>query len=235
MANPQLNLERRKAMGAFSRRDQSLSEEMIDATLADSFPASDPPSWTLGRDTYQEKEPATALIETVKTNGKEESIMKLNIGLSDEQRDGVVKILNLVLSDEYLLYTKTRNYHWNVVGPQFNDLHKFFEEQYTELNEVVDDVAERSRSVGGSACGTLTEFSQHTRLKEHPGQYPSAREMIANLLADHEGIVRQIRVDLETCAERCHDKGTSDFLTGLMEKHEKMAWTLRAFLQAESV
>lgn len=161
--------------------------------------------------------------------------MKLNIGLSEEQCDGVVKILNLLLSDEYLLYTKTRNYHWNVVGPQFNDLHKFFEEQYTELNEVVDDVAERARSVGGSAFGTLTEFSQHARLTEHPGPYPKAREMIGNLLADHEAIVRQLRVDLEACAERYHDMGTSDFLTGLMEKHEKTAWMLRAFLQGESV
>ena len=162
-------------------------------------------------------------------------MMKLNIGLSEEQCDGVVKILNSLLSDEYLLYTKTRNYHWNVLGPQFNDLHKFFEEQYTELTEVVDDVAERARSLGGWAFGTLQEFAQHTRLKEHPGHYPNAREMIGNLLADHETIIRQLRMDLETCAERYHDMGTNDFLTGLMEKHEKMAWMLRAFLEAESV
>jgi starvation-inducible DNA-binding protein len=160
--------------------------------------------------------------------------MKTNIDLSDEQRDSVVKILNTLLSDEYVLYTKTRNYHWNVLGPQFNDLHKFFEEQYTELTEVVDDVAERARSLGGWALGTLSEFSQHARLNEHPDQYPNARQMIANLLADHETIVRQLRSDLET-AEKHHDMGTNDFLTGLMEKHEKMAWMLRAFLQAESV
>jgi len=141
---------------------------MIDATLADSFPASDPPSWTLGRDTYQEKEPAPATIEMANANSKEESSMKPNIDLSDEQRDGVVEILNLVLSDEYLLYTKTRNYHWNMVGPQFNDLHKFFEEQYTKLNEIVDDVAERARSIDGWAFGTMNEFSQHTRLKAWP-------------------------------------------------------------------
>ena len=59
--------------------------------------------------------------------------MNPNIGLSEEQRSAVVKILNTLLSDEYALYTKTRNYHWNLLGPQFNDLHKFFEEQYTEL------------------------------------------------------------------------------------------------------
>jgi hypothetical protein len=82
--------------------------------------------------------------------------MNPNIGLSGEQRTAVVKILNTLLSDEYLLYSKTRNYHRNVLGPQFNDLHKFFEEEYTELNVVVDDVAERARSLGGWAIGTLS-------------------------------------------------------------------------------
>ena len=71
--------------------------------------------------------------------------MKPNIGITDTNRESVVQILNTLLSDEYLLYTKTRNYHWNVVGPQFNDLHKFFEAQYEELNEFVDEVAERAR------------------------------------------------------------------------------------------
>jgi starvation-inducible DNA-binding protein len=161
--------------------------------------------------------------------------MTPTIGLTSEQREGVVKILNTLLSDEYVLYTKTRNYHWNVVGPQFNDLHKFFEAQYTELNIVVDDVAERARSLGGWSLGTLAEFSQHTRLKEHPGQYPNAQDMLANLLADHEAIIRYLREDLETVADTYHDIGTNDFLTGLMEQHEKMAWMLRAFLQGESV
>ena len=160
--------------------------------------------------------------------------MNPNIGLSGEQRSAVVKILNTLLSDEYVLYTKTRNYHWNVTGPQFNDLHKFFEEQYTELTQVVDDVAERARSLDEWAFGTLQEFAQQARLKEHPGQYPNARQMIANLLADHETTIRQLRGDLET-TEKHHDMGTNDFLTGLMEKHEKMAWMLRVFLQGESV
>jgi starvation-inducible DNA-binding protein len=79
--------------------------------------------------------------------------MHPNIGLLDEQREGAVAILNTLLADEYLLYTKTRNYHWNVVGPQFNDLHKFFEAQYNELNEIVDDVAERSRTLGATPSG----------------------------------------------------------------------------------
>ena len=157
--------------------------------------------------------------------------MKPNIGLSEEQRDGVVKILNTLLSDEYLFYTKMRNYHWNVVGPQFNDLHKFFEAQYEVLNEVVDDVAERARSLGGKAFGTLAEFAQHTRLKEQPGKQPAALTMVANLQADHETMIRALRADLETVMEKYNDAGTSDFLTGLMEKHEKMAWMLRSFTE----
>lgn len=104
--------------------------------------------------------------------------MHPNIGLSDEQREGVVGILNTLLADEYVLYTKTRNYHWNVVGPQFNDLHKFFEAQYNALNEIVDDVAERSRALGGSALGTMTEFLKFTRLKEESGYYPDRKSVV---------------------------------------------------------
>jgi starvation-inducible DNA-binding protein len=161
--------------------------------------------------------------------------MKPNIGLADKDREGVLKILNTVLADEYVLNTKTKNYHWNIVGPQFHDLHKFLDAQYEELADIVDDVAERARSLGGQALGTLGEFLKQTRLKEQPGQYPGAREMIANLLADHEALIRTLRVDLEACAERYHDIGTNDFLTGLMEKHEKMAWMLRACLEGKSV
>src|SRR5882672_2330726 len=158
--------------------------------------------------------------------------MHPNIGLLDEQREGVVAILNTLLADEYLLYTKTRNYHWNVVGPQFNDLHKFFEGQYGELNEFIDDVAERARTLGGTAMATLTEVRDAARLKEHPGQYPAAEEMLANLLGDHETVIRQLREDVDTTAN-ARDAGTSDLLTGLMEKHEKMAWMLRAFAEGK--
>ena len=160
--------------------------------------------------------------------------MKLNIGLSEQDRKGVVDILNVLLADEYVLYTNTRNYHWNVVGPQFHDLHKFFESQYEELNDVVDDVAERVRALGGPALGSLTEFLKHTRLKEHPGHSVHTLEMVKNLLMSHESIIQSLRVDLETCADKFHDIGTNDFLTGLMERHEKMAWMIRAMLEGGS-
>jgi starvation-inducible DNA-binding protein len=160
--------------------------------------------------------------------------MNPNLGITDKDRSGVVKILNTLLADEYVLYTKTRNYHWNVVGPQFNDLHKFFGEQYEQLDDFVDDVAERARQLGGHSVATLSEFVEEARLKEHPGQYPAAEEMLENLLADHEAIIRQLRADAVIAADKLHDAGTNDFLVGLMESHEKMAWMLRSFLEGKS-
>ncbi len=157
--------------------------------------------------------------------------MKANIGLSGESRESVVKILNVTLSDEYVLYTKTRNYHWNVTGPNFHDLHKFLEAQYEEVDNIIDDVAERARSLGGRAFGSLTEFSENARLKEHKGNAKSAKDMLNELLADHEAVIRNLRIDLEACVEKYQDQGTCDFLTGLMEQHEKMAWMLRSCLE----
>ena len=155
---------------------------------------------------------------------------KPNIGVSDQHREGVIRILNTVLSDEFVLYTMTRNFHWNVVGLQFGELHKCFDAQYQELNTVVDEVAERTRALGGRALGTLAEFVEHTRLKERPEPH-DAQGMIAALLSDHEALIRHLREDSNACGEKYQDKGTDDFLTGLMEQHEKMAWMLRAFLE----
>jgi starvation-inducible DNA-binding protein len=156
--------------------------------------------------------------------------MSVNIGIPDENRQNVIAILNTLLADEYLLYTKTRNYHWNVVGPQFNDLHKFFEAQYEALDDVVDEVAERVRALGGRSLGTLEEFRTTARLGEKPGAVPPARDMISALLADHEALTRTLREDIDTVQDRHRDVGTADFLTGLLEQHEKAAWMLRSFL-----
>ena len=156
--------------------------------------------------------------------------MKPNIGIRDGDSAAVVEILNRLLADEYVVYTKTRNYHWNVTGPQFNDLHKFFEAQYEAVDGIIDEVAERARSLGGRAWGTLAEFAKATRLREEAGEAPPAKDMLARLLADHEAIVRTLRADLFTVGDKHGDAGTNDFLTGLMEQHEKMAWMLRAFL-----
>lgn len=153
----------------------------------------------------------------------------INIDLSDNVRQEVTQILNQLLADEYVLYTKTLKFHWNVVGVNFAPLHAFFKEQYEQLLTIADDVAERVRALNEQSYGTLQEFLKHTTLPENPGFYPDDMGMLANLLADHEIIIRSLRISVESTAE-LGDEGTSNFLTELMEKHEKMAWMLRAFL-----
>lgn len=154
-----------------------------------------------------------------------------NIGISEKNLHAVAQMLNQLLADEFVLYTKTRNYHWNVTGPHFHDLHKFFEAQYEQLNTVVDDVAERARTLGGHAVATLGEYSALTRLKENSATTLDAHSMIADLLNAHEALIQTLRKDLDTCTTSYQDAGTTDFLTSLMEQHEKMAWMLRATLK----
>jgi len=157
-----------------------------------------------------------------------------NIGIEDKNRDGVIQILSRLLADEYILYTKTRKYHWNVTGPRFQQLHEFFKAQYTELDVIVDDVAERIPQLGGKAIATLEEFGGLSRIKEDAGQYPDANKMLLNLLADHETIIRNTRIDADACDERYHDMGTNDFLIGLVEQHERIAWMIRAHIEGKS-
>jgi starvation-inducible DNA-binding protein len=159
----------------------------------------------------------------------------LNIGLSEEQRQGVVDLLNRDLSDAYLLLIKTKKYHWDVVGPQFRSLHQLWEEHYTALTENIDKIAERVRSLGGYPVGTAEGFLKYASIKEDPGSLPTAFGMVENLVADHELIIRNLRQHIDQCAEQFHDQGTADFLTGLMEEHEQMAWMLRSFIEGESI
>ncbi len=156
---------------------------------------------------------------------------KADIGLTIDQRAGVSRILNKALSDEHVLYVRTRNYHWNVTGMHFKSLHEFFEEQYKALEAAIDEIAERTRSLGFRAIGSMSEFLQHARLPEQaPAEVPDAVQMLRNLLADHESIIKHLRDDVDTCDEDFEDAGTADFLTGMMEAHEKMAWMIRAYL-----
>ncbi|KAI9132785.1 Dps family protein [Acaryochloris sp. CCMEE 5410] len=158
-----------------------------------------------------------------------------NIGLTTEQRQGVIQLLNQDLADLYLLVIKTKKYHWDVVGPQFMTLHQLWEEQYETLTSNVDACAERIRSLGGYPLGTAKGFLDHSTISEHPGDLPTATDMVARLVNDHEQVIRNLREHIDHCSEQFHDEGTADFLTGLMEEHEEMAWMLRSFIEGERV
>ncbi len=160
---------------------------------------------------------------------------KLNIGLTEEQRQGVTELLNRDLSDAYLLLIKTKKFHWDVVGPQFRSLHQLWEEQYQTLTETIDSLAERVRTLGGFPVGTAQGFLEYGSIKEQTDNIPLATEMVAQLVDDHELIIRNLREHVDACSEQFHDEGTADFLTGLMEGHEEMAWMLRSFIEGEAL
>ena len=156
--------------------------------------------------------------------------MNVAIGLKESSRAKVLALLDAALADLSVLSMKTRGFHWNVVGSRFNDLHKFFETQYAALEAEVDETAERSRALGGRSLGSLRELLGKTRLKEAASGRPlSADAMLAELLRDHESFIRSLRADADACGAAA-DKGTEDFLVGMMEEHEKMAWMLRSFV-----
>ena len=148
---------------------------------------------------------------------------RVNIGITQDKRAKVVEILSLLLADEHILYLKLRNYHWNVEGMFFAPLHELFEEQYDKLEGYIDDIAERIRSLGFYASGSMEEFKQMARLAESDHLNGDAKKMLQNLLLDHEMIIKVLRNDIDETQDVHKDAGTADFLTALMETHEKMA------------
>jgi starvation-inducible DNA-binding protein len=158
-----------------------------------------------------------------------ENPMTPNIEIDDNHLKEGGLLLNTLLADEYVLCTKTRNAHWNIQGQNFIELHKFFENQYDALNIIIDDIAERVRVLGHVALGSLKDFIAVTRLNENIHDVADQNHIIQSLLEDHEALIRSLRKDITTTAEH-RDLGTADFMTGLLEQHEKMSWMLRAHL-----
>lgn len=156
--------------------------------------------------------------------------MSINIGISEEQRGEISDGLSRLLADSYTLYLKTHNYHWNVTGPMFNTLHLMFEEQYTELALAVDEIAERIRALGFPAPGSYKAFAELTSIDEETG-VPSAENMIADLVAGQETVVRTAR-GIFAAVEAANDEPTADLLTQRMHVHEKNAWMLRSMLDS---
>jgi starvation-inducible DNA-binding protein len=152
----------------------------------------------------------------------------VDIGIAAGDRKDIAAGLSRVLADTYTLYLKTHNYHWNVTGPQFNDLHAMFMTQYTELWNAVDLIAERIRSLGHFAPGSYKAFSELSSIKEEES-VPAAAQMLENLLAGHETVARTCRGSFPA-AEKAHDQPTMDLLTQRLQVHEKTAWMLRSIL-----
>jgi starvation-inducible DNA-binding protein len=156
--------------------------------------------------------------------------MKVNIGISEKNRQAVAAALNQLLADEHILYNKTRNYHWSIEGPSFMEFHNLYEGQYDRLAEIIDEIAERIRTIGHFAEGRLKELLKLATLDE-PAPPTDQETQIFNLQGDHEIVIRTLRRLLKDFDEKYKDIGSSDFVTGLLKEHEKMAWMLRSYLR----
>ncbi len=155
--------------------------------------------------------------------------MKIDIGISEKNRKDVAAGLSRLLADTYTLYLKTHNFHWNVEGPMFQTLHIMFMEQYTEMWNALDVIAERIRALGHYAPGTYSEFTKLSSVKESKG-VPKANKMIEEVIAGHEAVIKTIRTIFDS-AEAAKDQTTMDVLTQRLDIHEKTAWMLRSLLK----
>lgn len=167
------------------------------------------------------------------TNGATiQNDIAINIGINEEDRKAISAELSKLLADSYMLYLKTHNFHWNVTGELFHSLHEQFEEQYTDLAEAVDDIAERIRALGHTAPGTFKEFQELTTIEEDTSK-PKAMEMVRQLAADNEKVLRTCRKALKPCeiGGGDNDEATIDLITERLHVHSKTAWMLRSHLE----
>jgi starvation-inducible DNA-binding protein len=157
--------------------------------------------------------------------------MRPQLEIKAKQLEGSARILKIFLSDEFILYGKTRIAHWNVEGPDVYEKQKLFEKQYEQLDEIMDRIAERIRALGHYAPFTVERFIEYSFLTEQEWKKKDAAVFIKDLLFDHEDIVTRLRQNQNIFADNLNDIETREFITGLIETHEKMAWMLRMHLK----
>jgi len=152
--------------------------------------------------------------------------MIIDIGINEQNRVTISEALKRLLADTYTLYLQTHNFHWNVTGRQFRELHLMFEEQYDELAIAVDDIAERIRTLGATAPGTYKAFAALSSIEE-VDEVPVANEMVTILMRSHEQVVKTCR-EVLALAQDGDDESSASLVSDRMRIHEKTAWMLRS-------
>lgn len=154
--------------------------------------------------------------------------LNIDTGIERSDRRDLARHLSRALADTYVLFIKTQGFHWNVAGPLFYSLHKMTEEQYEDLYQAADTIAERIRSIGFPAPGSYAQFTELSSLQEEQG-VPTAEQMIRQLADDNETVARVMREAVAE-AEKADDVKTADMLTERLGQHEENVWMLRALL-----
>ncbi|MFC7333366.1 Dps family protein [Rhodocista pekingensis] len=165
------------------------------------------------------------LTDTQRTPPSHEAL-PVQTGLPEDARQDLAQGLARVLADTYTLLGKTHGFHWNVTGRQFHSLHEMFQEQYEDLTEAVDELAERIRALGHFAPGSLSQFLKLSEIEDEHG-VPAPQEMLSQLVRDNETVTRACR-EVVDIAQEAGDTVTEDLMNQRMAYHEKAAWMLRA-------
>tara|TARA_R110000868_G_scaffold206091_1_gene454811 strand:+ start:825 stop:1343 length:519 start_codon:yes stop_codon:yes gene_type:complete len=168
-------------------------------------------------------------VEDLNLKNQKHYKIKMDTGITEKDRSSIADGLSRILADSYSLMISSHNYHWNVRGKNFRQIHLLTEEQYTDLFGAVDEIAERIRSLGFIAPGSFSEFKKLSDLNE-PNSKATENEMLADLLSGHEHIAKHSREVVAKAAEVA-DEATADLLTARINVHEKSAWMLRSMLE----
>lgn len=143
-------------------------------------------------------------------------------------KQDIIHSLKKSLADSYALYLKTQNYHWNVEGPNFRNLHLMFEEQYKDLADAVDTLAELIRGLGEKAPATFEFYMKHTSIK-HGNEELSSEKMLQDLIHD-QGVIEQTLHETLKIAQKFEDEVVGDFMIQRLTQHRKTKWMLKSSL-----
>lgn len=155
--------------------------------------------------------------------------MEAKIGLPKKDLKKSIDELTVVLANEMILYVKTRKFHWNISGNSFMELHKLFEMHYDLLAKTADEVAERISGLGGKAIGSMEDFLKHGQLVENTKDSNTQKQMLDELIDDHQKTMVDIRKAIDAIGEETDDVVTEDFLTDILKMHENISWQLTKY------
>ena len=166
-------------------------------------------------------------MEILEKEKKNETRTWRKLGFSSVETNEVVDALNLLLANYQVHYQKLRDFHWNVTGPDFFDIHEQFEVEYNAVKLNIDDIAERIRVFGKTPYSTLQEYLDESNIKEAK-RGVSADDMVRQILNDFE-ILMSFMIDTIEAANKIGDTSTSDMVTKMMKRMEKRHWIFTAF------
>jgi starvation-inducible DNA-binding protein len=133
--------------------------------------------------------------------------------------------LRELLADVFVLYVKTKSFHWHMSGRHFRDYHLLLDEQAEQIFAMTDEVAERARKIGGTSLRSISDITRHQRLEDNNAEFVSPKEMLTELCEDNQQLTRSLRATHEVCDEH-RDVATASLIENWIDQTERRTWFL---------